>query len=80
MPVYLLGYGVYLLCYGVYLLCYGYVLLHVVLLGCRFFECLCCFPMDHAFEPVERAMYLNVAITSSSRRGRDIEHVPYLVF
>jgi hypothetical protein len=38
-----------------------------------------CSSVDRAFEPVERAMFLNVAIASSSRHGRSAEHIPPLM-
>ena len=63
----------------VYLLCYGYVLLHVMLLGCRFFECLCCLFMDYVLDPVEVAMCLNFVIVSLSRHVHDTEHIPSLM-
>ena len=64
----------------IYLLCYGYALLHVVLLGCRSFVCLCGLPVDRAFEPVERAICLNVMIVSPSRHGHNAEHILSLMF
>ena len=36
--------------------------------------------VDRAVEPVERVTCLDVAIASSSRHGRNAEHVPSLVF
>jgi hypothetical protein len=35
--------------------------------------------VDHAIEPVERVMCLNVAIVSLSCHGRNAKHVPSLV-
>ena len=48
----------------------------LMLLCCRL-GVVCCLSMDRAFEPVERAVCLNVAIVSLSCHGRNTEHSPF---